>query len=184
VLAVAAAPNLAVFTAAWLLAGVAMAASFYQPAFAALTRWWGPDRIKALTILTLAGGLASTVFAPTTAALAEHLSWRNTYTVLAVVLAVVTIPAHALALRAPWPPTPHTSAPARSGRVPVARSRPFLLLAVALTLSGFAVHGVGIGLVPLLTSRGASASTAAWALGFGGAGHRAVREELGTRRSS
>ncbi|WP_329315809.1 MFS transporter [Streptomyces sp. NBC_01262] len=171
VLAIAAAPNLAVFTAAWLLAGVAMAASFYQPAFAALTRWWGPDRIKALTILTLAGGLASTVFAPTTAALAEHLSWRGTYTVLAVVLALVTIPAHALALRAPWPPTPHTSAPPRSERrVSVARSRPFLFLAVALTLSGFAVYGVVIGLVPLLTSRGASASTAAWALGLGGAG--------------
>lgn len=89
VFAVAAAPNLLAFTAAWLLSGVAMAASFYQPAFAALTRWWGPDRIKALTILTLAGGLASTVFAPTTAALAEHLSWRGTYTVLAVVLAAV-----------------------------------------------------------------------------------------------
>ncbi|MFE9620989.1 MFS transporter, partial [Streptomyces sp. NPDC006384] len=35
VLALAYAPNLAVFTAAWLLAGLAMAATFYQPAFAA-----------------------------------------------------------------------------------------------------------------------------------------------------
>lgn len=41
VLAVAHAPNLITFSAAWLLAGVAMAATFYQPAFAALTRWWG-----------------------------------------------------------------------------------------------------------------------------------------------
>ena len=38
VLAIASAPNLIAFTAAWLLAGVAMAATFYQPAFAALTR--------------------------------------------------------------------------------------------------------------------------------------------------
>ncbi len=37
VLGIAYAPNLAVFTAAWLVAGVAMAATFYQPAFAALT---------------------------------------------------------------------------------------------------------------------------------------------------
>ncbi len=36
-LLIAAAPNLAVFTAGWLLAGVAMAATFYPPAFAALT---------------------------------------------------------------------------------------------------------------------------------------------------
>lgn len=52
VLAIALAPNLYVFTAAWLMAGVAMAATFYQPAFAALTRWWGPDRVRALTTVT------------------------------------------------------------------------------------------------------------------------------------
>jgi MFS family permease len=63
-LIIAAAPDLAVFTARWLLAGAAMAATFYQPAFAALTRWYGPARIRALTTLTLAGGLASTAFAP------------------------------------------------------------------------------------------------------------------------
>lgn len=104
VLAIAAAPNLYVFTAAWLLAGLAMAATFYQPAFAAVTRWWGEDRVRALTIITLAGGLASTVFAPLTAALGDHISWRTTYLVLAAILALVTIPAHALALRAPGHP--------------------------------------------------------------------------------
>nr|WP_234473638.1 MULTISPECIES: hypothetical protein [unclassified Streptomyces] len=71
----------------------------------------GPDHIRALTIVTLTGGLASTVFALLTAALAEHLSWRHTYLVFADVLAV-TIPAHALALRAPWPDAP--TSPARS----------------------------------------------------------------------
>ncbi|MDQ0960306.1 hypothetical protein QFZ66_004184 [Streptomyces sp. B4I13] len=35
--------------------------------------------------------MASTAFAPLTAALAEHLSWRETYGVLAVILALVTI---------------------------------------------------------------------------------------------
>lgn len=39
VLAIALAPNLYVFTAAWLTADIAMADTFYQPAFAALTRW-------------------------------------------------------------------------------------------------------------------------------------------------
>ncbi|WP_434100750.1 MFS transporter [Streptomyces pharetrae] len=73
-LIVAAAPNLPVFFAGWALAGPAMAATFYQPAIAALTRWWAPDHIRALTIVTLAGGLASTVLAPLTAALADTLS--------------------------------------------------------------------------------------------------------------
>ncbi|MET9668013.1 MFS transporter [Streptomyces sp. NPDC006475] len=168
VLAIAAAPNLYVFTAAWLLAGLAMAATFYQPAFAAVTRWWGEDRVRALTIITLAGGLASTVFAPLTAALADHLTWRTTYLVLATILALVTIPAHALALRAPWPPAPRPLL--TSSRTRTARSGPFLLLATAFTLSGFAMYAVVFGLVPLLTERGASPTTAAWALGLGGAG--------------
>ncbi len=55
-LVIAPAPNLAVFFSGWLLPGAAMAAIFYQPAFAALTRWWAPDHIRALTIVTLADG--------------------------------------------------------------------------------------------------------------------------------
>ena len=66
-LAVATAPSLPVFFAGWALAGLGMASTFYQPAFAALTRWWAPDHVRALTVVTLAGGLASTVFAPLTA---------------------------------------------------------------------------------------------------------------------
>ncbi|WP_251061222.1 MFS transporter [Streptomyces sp. ISL-100] len=169
-LTIAHAPNLATFVAGWLLAGTAMAATFYHPAFAALTRWWGDDRVRALTVVTLAGGLASTVFAPLTAALAEHFSWRTTYTVLAVVLGVITIPAHALALRSPWPSAPTAAGQSLTPAPPVARSRPFLLLAAALTLSGFAMYAVVMGLVPLLTERGATTTEAAWALGLGGAG--------------
>lgn len=170
ILIVAAAPNLAIFTLGWLLAGMSMAATFYQPAFAALTRWWAPDHLRALTIVTLAGGLASTVFAPVTAALADHMSWRATYAVLALVLAAVTIPAHCLALNAPWPPAPPAPAHVTGGADTVARSRPFWLLAAALTLSAFSIYAVVVALVPLLLERGFTTSQAAWALGLGGAG--------------
>ncbi|MBT2489934.1 MFS transporter [Streptomyces sp. ISL-96] len=185
ILLIAAAPNVYVFIAAWVVAGVGMAATFYQPAFAAVTRWWGSGRVRALTIVTLAGGLASTVFAPLTAVLADHLGWRTTYVVLAVILAAVTIPAHSFALRAPWPaasppdesaggptdgPAEESAEGPTAGRTPVARSRPFLVLTLAFALSGFAMHAVVIGLVPLLIERGAAATTAAWALGLGGAG--------------
>ncbi|QUC58817.1 MFS transporter [Streptomyces sp. A2-16] len=169
-LIVATAPNVPVFIAGWALAGLAMAATFYQPAFAALTRWWAPDHVRALTVVTLAGGLASTVFAPLTAALADHLSWRHTYLVLAAVLATITIPAHALALRAPWPDAPTATAHAGAGAAGVGRSRPFLLLAAAFTLSAFAMYAVVVALVPLLLERGYSTSQAAWVLGIGGAG--------------
>ncbi|MGW0914586.1 MFS transporter [Streptomyces sp. NPDC002784] len=169
-LVVATAPNLPMFIAGWALAGVAMAATFYQPAFAALTRWWAPDHVRALTIVTLAGGLASTVFAPLTALLADHLSWRHTYLVLAGILTAVTIPAHALALRAPWPDAPSSPAHAAAGAAPVVRSRPFLLLAAVFALSAFVMYAVVVALVPLLLERGYTTSQAAWALGLGGAG--------------
>ena len=91
--AIATSPTMAWFLTGWLLAGAAMSAVLYPPAFAALTRWYGPRAVGALTVLTLAGGLASTLFAPLTAALADPLGWRGTYLVLAGILLVVTVPA-------------------------------------------------------------------------------------------
>lgn len=181
ILVIATAPNLTVFAAGWLLAGLAMASTFYLPAFAALTRWWAPDHVRALTIVTLVGGLASTVFAPLTAALANHLSWRATYLVLGGILAVVTVPAHALALNTPWPKAPppataHTDCSAAS----VTRSRPFWMLAASLTLSAFAMYAVVVALVPLLLERGYTTTQAAWALGLGGAGQTLGRTMYAT----
>lgn len=180
VIAVAAAPNIWCFTAAWLLAGAAMTAVLYQPAFIALTRWNAPNHVSALTTLTLVAGLAGTVFAPLTATPADHLSWRGVYLVLALILAAVTIPVHALVLRRPWPKAPAGAPdPARTragaGTRSVVRSRPFVLLVLSLTIACFAMYAVMINLVPLLTERGASTSLAAWALGLGGLGQVAGR---------
>jgi MFS family permease len=192
VLGIAAAPSLPLFFAAWALAGVAMAGTLYSPAFAALTRWWGPRRVRALTVLTLLAGLSSTIFAPLTASLLGHLGWRHTYLVLAVVLAVVTIPAHLLGLRGHWPdPDPADDRPDTfDDRSPgaIARSRPFLLLTAAVGLGAFAAYAVIVNQVPLLLERGVSTSLAAWALGLGGIGqvlgrlgYGRLTERLGVR---
>jgi MFS family permease len=185
---VAAAPTLAWFAVAWCVAGVAMSAVLYQPAFVALTRWYQPRHVSALTALTLVAGLSSTVFAPLTDALSSQLSWRGVYLVLATILAVVTIPLHAVVLRRPWPPasfTPRTATPGGPIRSIVV-SRPFLLLVAAMTIAALAMFATMISLVPLLVERGSSATTAAWALGLGGLGQVAGR--LGyttlTRRTS
>ena len=173
---VATARNLPSFFAGWVLAGAAMGAVLYPPAFAALTRWYGPDPVRALTIVTLAGGLASTVFAPLTATLAQHLDWRQTYLVLAAILAVATVPTHWFGLRLPWPPRPAVE-DGQSDTQPqqVARSREFVLLAVALSLAALATYAAIINLVPLLEERGLSTQLAALALGLGGAGQVAGR---------
>ncbi|MEV0297609.1 MFS transporter [Nocardia sp. NPDC050710] len=168
--AVATAPNLVVFYGGWLVAGVAMGAVLYPPAFAALTRWYGSGHVKALMILTLAAGLASTVFAPLTAALVQHADWRATYLVLAAVLAVITIPAHWIGLRGPWPQAPAPLNHAYANHDAVSRSPAFLALVVALSLGAFTAFAGVFNLVPLLLERGFSPSLAALALGLGGAG--------------
>lgn len=173
--AVAFAPNLGSFLAAWLLVGVAMGAVLYPPAFAALTRWHGPNRVRALTVLTLAAGLASTVFAPLTAWLSERGDWRGTYLVLAGILALVTIPGHWLGLRLPWPPRPPIEPHHAADPGLVARSRAFLVLVVAFSGAAFATFAVVVNLVPLLAQRGIDAGTAAIALGLGGVGQVAGR---------
>jgi MFS family permease len=174
---IAVAPSYGWFLTAWLIAGAAMAAVFYQAAFAALTRWYGDRRVQALTAVTLVAGLASTIFAPLTNALLEHLNWRTTYLVLAAVLAVVTVPLHAFALTPPWPPAgdrgyPESDRhPARLGRLPAeARTSGFLLLSAALTLTAFGLYAASLTLIPLLTDRGVSAGLAATTLGLLGAG--------------
>jgi MFS family permease len=172
VVGIAVAPSLPVFFAAWALAGVAMAGTLYPPAFAALTRWWGPRRVTALTALTLLAGLASTIFAPTTAALLHALGWRPTYLVLAAVLAVVTIPAHLIGLHGRWPDPDPAAFPHEQDMAPTAtaRSRPFLLLIAAIGIGAFTTSAVVVNQVPLLIDRGLSTSAAAWTLGLGGVG--------------
>ncbi|WP_396898092.1 MFS transporter [Mycolicibacterium sp.] len=175
---VALAPTLTWFVASWIAAGMAMGAVLYQPAFAALTRWYGPHHVRALTVLTLVAGLASTVFAPLTALLADHLEWRTTYLVLAAVLAVVTVPAHFFGLRHPWPPAPHphhAESPTRT-----TRSLPFLVLTVAIALGACASYAIIVNLVPLMAERGISTQAAALALGLGGAGQVLGRLGYGT----
>jgi MFS family permease len=139
-LAIAAAPTLAWFGAAWMVAGVAMAAVLYPPAFAALTRWYGDRRDGALTVLTLVAGLSSTIFAPLTVTLLDRLSWRATYVVLAVLLGVVTIPAHGLLLALPWQDAGHHRRhnQGSSEVASVLRGRRFLLLTAGMTVAVFA----------------------------------------------
>ncbi|MFC7621528.1 MFS transporter [Microlunatus sp. GCM10028923] len=175
VLMIAWSPHPVIFAAGWLLAGLAMSGVLYQPAFAALTRWYGPRRLTALTAVTLVAGLASTVFAPLTNALGTRLDWRTVYVVLGALLAVTTIPLHAVALRRPWPAEPHPTLPTAGAddgdyATKIIRSRSFVSLAIGLTAASLAMYAVVINLIPLLTERGLTPSLAAWALGLGGVG--------------
>ena len=179
VLTIALAPNLAVFYLGWVLTGIAMAGTLYPPAFAALTRWGGDKRVRALTTLTLVGGLASTVFAPLAAELDDWVGWRSAYLVLLAGLILITVPLHWWGLNHPWRHT-HTSTDQTTATVArqadrqhaedVARSRPFVLLVLANALTGLAAFAVLVNLVPMLVEQGMSRNLAAVALGLGGVG--------------
>ncbi len=84
------------FYLAWVVIGVAMGSTFYEPAFAVVTKWFdGEQRRLALTFITLVAGLASTIFLPLEQWLIDEFGWRNALRVLALILGGVAIPLHA-----------------------------------------------------------------------------------------
>ncbi|UUW88716.1 MFS transporter [Pimelobacter simplex] len=167
---IATAPALPVFAAGWLLAGAASSGTFYPPAFAALTHWFGTRRVQAITALTLVAGFSSTVFAPLTALLGEQVGWRGTYLILAVVMLVGTAPVHALVLRLPWHPTATSIDAKSSSDRSILTSRTFVLVAASGALTSLVMYTSLVHLVPLLLDRGMGVQLAAWALGLSGAG--------------
>ncbi len=146
--AIALAQGPLLFYAGWLLAGVAMAATLYDASFPALSQFAGARYRQALTVLTLFGGLASTVFWPLAWALQEVAGWRAAMGLFAALHLLVCLPIHRFGL-----PLAHGAAQpaADTGAKPAAAKAPrgaFLWLAIAFTAAAFVVsatasHGVG-----------------------------------------
>ncbi|WP_307358446.1 MFS transporter [Microbacterium murale] len=167
---VALAPNLAVFTVGWVIAGIAQSAVLYQAAFTVIARRYGTRRRGAMTILTLAGGLASTVFAPIVAGLLTVTDWRTTFFLLAGFLLITTVPLHWFSLERAWTPVAHDdSVHAHTVRT-VIRTRRFWMLELSMLALAAALFSVTLALIPLFTEKGMSYELAAWALGLLGAG--------------
>jgi len=160
----------------WLLMGLAMAATLYEPAFAVVVSWFRHGRRdRALLTVTLVAGFASTIFMPIEAWLLERVGWRAVLTTLAVVLAVTTIPLHALMLRRS--PMPLDGRGADGARVTVpgltlgqaARTVVFWVLSVAFFVSNFSTAAVSVHLIPYLIERDYTATVAAAIIGWMGA---------------
>ncbi|PYM23792.1 MAG: MFS transporter [Candidatus Rokuibacteriota bacterium] len=160
--------------AVWFLMGLAMAATLYEPAFAVVVSWFREGRDRALLTVTLVAGFASTIFMPIEAWLLTRVGWRAALTILAVVLAVVTIPIHALLLRHGHTTARSTAASAPS-MVPgmtlgeAARSLVFWVLSIAFFIGNFATAAVSVHLIPYLVDRGYTATVAAAIIGWMGA---------------
>ena len=151
----------AAYLAVWLLLGVAIAATLYDPAFATLGRIFGAAARRPITALTLAGGFASTVSWPATHFLLEAVGWRGTYLVYAALLALVAAPLHAFALprtRAKPAARPDQEVQARSVVLPPT-GWPFLLVAAAFAAYAFVPSGLSAHLLAIFGRAGMDAAT-------------------------
>lgn len=91
--------SLPVFYGILLGLGLTQALTLYAPVFAVLTRMFPADFKQRITVLTLAGGLASTVFTPLIAWFIESLGWRDALLAMAACNLLLCLPVHALMLR-------------------------------------------------------------------------------------
>jgi hypothetical protein len=161
------APGAVTYFAAWLVLGVAMAASLYDPAFASLGRIFGTGARAPITTLTLAGGFASTVSWPATQFLVDRVGWRGTYLVYAVLLFVIAAPLHAWALpRQRAHDASQDTVPQRKpAAVMPARGVVFMLVASAFAAYAFVPSALSAQLLAIFHRFGLS-SDAAVAIGM------------------
>jgi MFS family permease len=140
--------------AVWALLGAVFSTVLYEPVFAVVARELGDNYRRGIVVITLLGGLASTVFIPLTHGLVESLGWRQALMVLAllqlpfgVLLHWLVVPGGASAA----PAAPLVAARGRVGRA--IRTPVFWLLAVSYAAHAFMFTTVSFHILPLLAER-------------------------------
>ena len=128
-----------------------------------------------MAIVTFIAGFASTIFTPLSHALLEAFGWREAILTLAIILGLITIPLHALFLRRKPADlgldTDGDASAVNASESPtinlraVLRSRYFLLLTLAFSLSTLSISAVRIHFIPLLISVNIQPGSAALASG-------------------
>ncbi len=146
------------YIAGWLVLGAAMRMILYDAAFASLAQIAGRDARRAISYLTLFGGLASTAFWPLSHGLSSHMGWHNTFLVFAAINLLICLPLHFGLLAAGNAAVPPESSPAAqagqsylSGRE---RTVAMVLFATVLSLNGFVFSSLSAHIVPLFEKLG------------------------------
>src|SRR3954447_23677736 len=162
------------FVLIWIGLGATMSAILYEPGFAVLTHRLpaplpprfavlthrlGPLSRRGITVMTLIGGLASTVFFPLSYALIEALGWRDALVALAAINLAVCGAIHFLVIpsepaRSPSGVSAAPGAAALSSARRVLRHPAFWGFVIVSVLHNALFTGFAIHLVPLLVERG------------------------------
>ncbi|MPZ32947.1 MAG: MFS transporter [Rhodospirillales bacterium] len=153
--------SLPLFYAMWIGLGACQAVLLYEPAFAVITRVYGPRYKQAILLMTFLGGLASTFGIPFTQFLVERVGWRASLEVLAAINVAVAL-MHWLFVPGPQEKPvpigeakpPVDGAAKKSPLAAAIRVPAFWGLVVAFAGYGLAFSAMSFHLIPLLDDRG------------------------------
>ena len=164
------------YFASWIVLGLGMRLTLYDAAFAALARIGGPEARRAMSGITLLGGLAATVFWPLGHTLSDHFGWR--IAVLAYAgIALLTIPLHLLIPNQRFAGVPGSAVASRQPRAVGRRQLAAAngLYALIMTGANFLNAGMSAHMIAVLTGLGLTVTVAVWIATLRGIGQSAAR---------
>jgi Arabinose efflux permease len=148
-----------VFVLIWIGLGISMSAVLYEPGFAVLARRLGARLARrGITVMTLVGGFASTVFIPLTHLLIDAFGWRGALVALAAFNLGICALFHAVAIPPAARPRPGSGPmgvpPATENPRRLLRDASFWCFVATSIAQGMISTGIPLHLIPLLIERG------------------------------
>jgi MFS family permease len=168
----------AAYFLAWTFFGLGMALCMSNAAFSALTQMAGQEARRAIVILMLFGGMASTVFWPLTLWLEARFGWRSTCLIYAGMHILICLPLHGIFLangtsRAVRQDLQQDERP---GLIPPERrGLAAILVTIVFSCSGFVSWGLDLHLITIFGDFGLGTVAAVWVASLKGPATLAAR---------
>jgi MFS family permease len=144
------------YLACWALMGIASTLALSTPSSISIVQIAGPRSRQAIALLTIIGGMASTIFWPVTGVLEAAVGWRSVLLIYAALHLFACAPIHWLILprRPPTHPVASGAAPAASAVAPEEARRVYRLLVISLSFGAFVFTGVQLQMIEMLRGLG------------------------------
>lgn len=153
------------YLASWFVIGIGHSMTLANVGNVTVAQLMGEGTRRAIGLMMLVTGFASSVFWPLAAVLSDAFGWRVAWLIFAAMQLVIVLPIH-LAIPAfhRLPAAPAVERPARieeAGRVPPAqRGATFWFVALIFSASGLVSWGLPLNLIGVLQNLGLGATTA------------------------
>ena len=169
--------GLVTYLLCWAGLGIASTLALSTPSSIALAQVAGPGARRAIGMLAIIGGFASTVFWPLSGALDVAVGWRGTLLAYAAIHLFACAPVHLLVLPN-RPPSHHlvaSATPTPTGVAPEVQSRVFLLLSLTLASGAFVFTGAMVHMIEILRGLGHAPASAVFLASMIGPTQIAIR---------